>query len=281
MFVLRRFGDVDLPPGNPQSDMGSFDVVDTTVRVSGGFVLDAYGFGNAPAAATRFVHRASLRETTAETLETAYRSLLGQTGRVQKLHRYWLESGFSEWAYARLVSVRAVSNLIWPEQIDGITATFSMLTPQWNGRRHGYTWKFDEGEKFDTGLEFDNAESDQFEFTSSPGECTVENSGNRSAVDVQILVRAEGGAITSLDIAGPNGVSLGYDGTIDAGATLTIDGGNLSVLNGSADAYADFTMSSLNEYWIELSVGDNDFTFTWTGTATAVIVTFRFYDGWA
>lgn len=281
MFVFRRFGDIDLPPGNPQNDMGSFEVVETTVRVSGGFVLDAYGSRNAPAAATRFTHRASLKKSNTAALEVAYRRLLGQVGRIARLYRYWIDSGASEWAEARLVKVNATVDSRWPEEINGITAVFSMRAPHWNGLRHGYSWVFDEGEKFDSGLEFDNAESDQFELTSSPAECTVQNTGNRSAVDVRILVYAEGGSITELTLTGPNETNLSYDGTIDAGSTLTIDGGNLSVLNDAADAYADFTVSSLNEYWIELSTGENDFTFTWSGTATAVIVTFRFYDGWA
>ncbi|MBE2197476.1 MAG: phage tail family protein [Anaerolinea sp.] len=284
MFYFQRFGTLFLPDGSPKGDMASFETHETGEMVAGGFIYDTHGRDPLPSAPTAFTHHAGLLSNTPAELEDAYRSLLALYGQWNRLYRIWLPSQSVQWIYARLRKVRAQTDLEYPSVIRSVTCVFSARSPHWNGRRHGGSWKFDTGEKFDTGLEFDMQTDDVITLSAGTTVGNITNGGNVAVTAVRVVIKAVGTDIDEISIAiAETNCHIEYTDTISAGSSVAIDGGAMSVKEGTTNKYVNFELGAnhANQYWMQLAPGNNTITIVRTGGSAAATVTFEFYEGWA
>jgi len=294
MYSLRRFGDLTIPPYNPEFNESSGGSLDPVVITSGGVTFDLLGNEQAPREATSIQHRGTIlgegddaneQKADARSQYLAWRAMRGKRA---KLYRWIVEDdatgdGRWEWAYARLMSIssnRQHGQFTWLE----LDFNWRLISTTWNGTRHGGGWVLDDGESLDEGLALD--ESDTYTIEGSQDSFFVNNNGNDTVKNV--ILRLVGGstAFTSIRI---NTTIFGgtadftWAGSVDTDEVLVIDTGSFGITKDDADAYSGFDFTAAHEVqdWLPLEPGETIIHIFIVGGGSDSTITFEFYDGWA
>lgn len=295
MWELTRFGNdasIIVPKGKVKGSFGTFDTVDTIMQVAGGTPYDTYGRDIAPSQPGTIQQVAHLHDNTPAALENTYRALSGKRGHVERLFRTWHTTQLSEWVYARLKSVSAPHDTAFSGRnlLKSLTCTWSVLSPQWNGTRHGAGWDFNSGEYFNSGLNFNEDIFSVFQLENPTTWITITNSGNVAAQEIRLVITPNGSDITALTITK---FVPGLGNTVMFYMTIPIYSGNalhINLANKSLTydglTHADYNLFHLGaanpyEQWLLIEPGENIFSVQRTGGLAESTISFNFYDGWA
>lgn len=277
-YILYQFGDLVLPAYNGENDISTIAGRPAFIDLPGGRVFDASGADDSPTGATPLTKRCTLDADNAAQLRVAFNALRANPRKRKRLWRLW-DSGDAEWCWARFLGIQATrttKNHLHQE----MELQFVMISPRWYGGHHGGAWTLDNGIVLDTGYELDA--DDWRALTAGANSLTITNNGNRTVTNAVITVAAGSANITALKI-GVSGVSeLQYATTIDAGESVEIDCGALSVLNHGIENYAGFGLTANHKIddWLRLEPGENTVVVTITGGGTGAQALFEFFDGW-
>lgn len=276
-YLLERFGSLTLPTAKPNSTLDTGSIQSGLMDIPGG-AYDSWGSNQASMGAHRITHTALLTGNGLASIESTFNSWRAQIGKRDRLYRRH-PSGALQWVYARLSDVKANRQAGQINTFE-ISLTFEIAYSVWNGYKRGWSWALDDGSYFDTGLVFDST----YTYTiPQSGTIVLTSTGNYPVTNPLITIYAGGTSVTNLAMADSvAGFQMLYNGTIQAGGTLVIDGGAYTCYNGTADHYAYMARGSLhviNEWFKFLPGGTITITKTEAGTVTTGV--FSFSDGWA
>lgn len=294
MYSLRRFGDLTIPPYNPEFSENSGGSLDPVVITSGGVTFDLLGSEQAPREATTIQHRGTIlgegadgnaQKADARSQYLAWRAMRGKRA---KLYRWIVEDdetgdGRWEWVYARLMGFNAdrqYGQFTWLE----VDFSWRLISTTWNGTRHGGGWALDAGESLDEGLGLD--EDETYTITGSQVSLGIVNNGNETVKNAILRIVGGSSPLSSVRINTTlfdGDVDFTYTGIIDTGEELVIDTGSFSVTLDGADAYSGFSFTTGHEIqdWFPLEPLGTSVNVSVIGGGSDSTITFQFYDGWA
>lgn len=176
------------------------------------------------------------------------------------LGRRWLivemTDGSQRGTWAKLLSVdikHGIENLVYVP----VTLTFLATWPWWEDEDQ--IWRFDTGELFDDGLNFDQ----NFTTRSGAGTMTITNNGGDVISKGMILV--VGPSTAPIITNGANGYSISYGASVAAGSTLFIDFGEQTVIEAGVSGWNNVTLGDDQVGFFKLETGANLITFTGGG----------------
>ncbi len=264
-YKYTKFGDLDMPTGNPEHAIGAGPVAAYVVPLPGGGAYDPLGPEQAWTPGGQISVRGVLVKDTVEELEAAYLAWRAALGTRNRLYRVAASSGREEWAYARLIQIDCPRVPDFPTAL-AVDLTFVQLSRVWNG-----------------------ADRD-VDATLAAGTTRVSlaNAGNARVANPRLTVTAVGGELTRVEldvsVGGTQVVDLSWAGTVAAGQALVIDCGEASVKNNGADAYAGLTYGSAHLWddWLHLDPGTTTLSVIVEGAGVGSSTFHADYcDGWA
>lgn len=283
MYWLTHFGTTALPQYDAAFSIGPAPADVATVGLAGGGVYDAYGTGTARQRyPIQLRYACSVVGPSESTVRAEINALKALIGTYAKLWR--TEAGAAiparQWCWARLVDIDDSMRARMTHWNVPIAMSFMIVGP-WKGLQHRASWTFDSGLFFDAGLAFDSNEKTTL--TTSPQTIVVDNNGNLPVRDTVLWITAGDAAITYLKIGVTGVTEFYYDGTLAAGAKLTIDCETKSVLNVAAAGWNDLHLTANHKVadWLVLQPGNNNVIVTTTGGGTGSTIEFRYSDIWA
>lgn len=285
MYRLAYFAGVALQQFNQVDVIGS-GVTPTAYQVlANGGALDLFGSMDKHPGITERTKSLRFHRDDPATLESLFFRLLALRGKRDRLVRETV-SGDLHWAYARLVEVTASRDFTLTKfrSIQDIDLRFAQQDPTWRGDYHGL-WYFDDGHRFDEGLNFDS--SDPVALDSNPKTLTITigagEMGRMTSRAVRIVVDAGDASMSNVIISRTGGESLTYGASLGANGQLVIDTGAMQVKVNGADAYDNLILSPTADFacWFSLVPGDNVITVTYTGGGTGKQIEFQFFEEWA
>lgn len=277
-YYLDRFGSITLPVAMSNETATPVPAEERLVTTTAG-VFDADGAGRSR---QRFpntlTYQAIVDEATLAAQRTAIDALRAAVGTRAYLYRVADSDGAVHRALCRLVAMPHEREFEHQGYLP-IRLEFKQLTA-WQGATHG-TWYFDEGEEFDSGLDFDTNDY-LAALTASPASQVVSNGGNYPVTGAIFTVTAGSAALSNVVLYAV-GMDLRWDGSIPAGQALVVDCGAASVQLAGIDAYSDFYIGPTHtlEDWCRLEPGNTTIGLSVIGTLTGASWSIEYRDRWA
>lgn len=253
MYKMVSFGGVTLPTRMTTDDLSTGSADNSLQRTVGGVFDLAQGERRLPLVRT-VTHEGMYAASSAASLYTQVQALRNMLGTKAHLVRRRYD-GAEQWTEARLQSIEQ------PITVEehfafaaNIRAVFAVAGAAWRASTTtARTVAIGQGLTL----------------------ATVNNSGTEPVSDAILTITATT-SITSLSIELGN-AHLSYTATIQAGDTLVIDCGALTVVNDGVGDYDHLVLSSNHALagWLELAPGNNDIQITATGTGSLQIA---FYE---
>lgn len=278
-YYYDRFGALTLPEYNREASIAPAAAALRIVTTAAG-AFDADGSGRSM---QQFPHPLTLEAIVSEDAtadqRTALDALRAAVGTRAYLYRVADDNDTIQRALCRLQSMTAERRYEQRAAYQPIRLIFQQLEP-WRGEAYG-AWTLDSGELLDDGLLF-NATAYSVAISASPSSQAVTNGGNLPVADAVFTITAGSGNLTNPVLTG-GGMDLRWTGTIDAGDSLVIDCGALSVQDDGVDAYGTFALGSGHtiEDWCYLAPGATTVSLAVSGTLTGASWSVAFRDRWA
>lgn len=265
-YKLTKFGTTELPAYNAVSDVSTGGVQSLLTRVIGGW-FDGRGETRAaqePGALTKRF----LIHYDPDQIDDTFRALRGLHGKRDRLYREWRD-GIIEWCWARCVRIPGTRQP--RHNLAEATIEFERISPVWHTAYHG-AWFFDDGNYFDSGLNFDSSDLTG-SLSIGSNNVTCPNDGNADSRHPIITITGGSGAdITQIrmecyDLDDPDftvNQRVTWVGAFGDTDILIIDCGKQSVtFNGSPD-YDNLTIN-MKPGWLKISPGGVNMNIIVTG----------------
>lgn len=213
-------------------------------------------------------------------LADAWRARVGTQGRLYRRQA----SGWVQWIEATLESVVSPTGYL-ARGLPELTLTFFLRGQQWRGERRGEVWVLDDGSELDAGLMLDDV-AESWLVSGGPAGVdsvvNVPNGGNLAVTDGRWRLTAVGSDVTLVRITS-GGEALTWQGTLQAGDTLVLDGGRWEALNDGNGALAGVTLPTGRLAWTTVAAGGAAVTVRVTAALAtgAHVLVYEGYDGWA
>jgi hypothetical protein len=275
-YRLLEFGGVMLPTARIAGTFGTGPSVDATVRTIGG-MWDASGNADADVALPYEQTYSAWLMDTAATTQTQLEDLQALRGQRHILYRIDEVTDQLTWCWARCLQVRTPWQ-IQRKTMQPVDVIFQLQTP-WYGWLHGDDWFLDSSETLAAACDLE--ELTTFTLDASPIFCYLQNTGHAITRLGAITVTCNDAApITHVMIYEPP-FAIEWNGTLENGHLLQINGRTMSVVNDSEDAYSGFAFSSYasSAAWFQLAPGGNEVYVEFTGGGTTSTITFDYCDG--
>lgn len=187
-----------LPHTNPVQDESAGPAKVQLLDLAGGGAFDALGFDQAPAGQRTLVKSGTIFSTDDNALLSEFRALRALTGKRARLYRRAYATGEVEWSHARLVRIGSTRNVGDRHGLN-VDLEFFLISPVWNGERHGNGWYLDAGEILDSGLVVDE-DGDTILCDNATVTGVVTNGGNAAVKNPTITFTCGSSPLTNLAI---------------------------------------------------------------------------------
>ncbi len=249
MYYLYSFDGVRLPSRMAVEPNETGDAPATIVERVGGAV-DLAGSALRRSRVRVIQHRGVYIDESGQTAEQQFTALLAKWGRRGQLNRRRKSDAAEQWTYARLLNVSSRIDIEhWHANAIEVTTTFLL---------HGL-WRESTAQNISWAL---------------GGNKTVVESGN--PIEDAVLTVTATTDVYLVTVTTDNGTDLFYSGSISAGQSLVMHGGDLTVRNNGVGDYANLTYNSGHQvagFWII----DGTVTFTVTATSGTGTVYLSYY----
>lgn len=255
MYKIVRFGAVALPSRMATDDLSTGQVENSLQRTLGGVYDLAAGERRRPQVRT-LVHEGMYAAASAAALYSAVQPLRSMIGKKASLIRE-RHDGVEQWTEARLMGVdQPIAVADHFAHVANIRATFAIAGAVWRAMS-----TTSQAVAVGQGLTL----------------ATVANGGTEPVGDAILIITAAT-SITSIGLA-LGDAHFAFAATIQAGNSLVIDCGALSVTNDGVGAYDDLVLEADHAIggWLELAPGSNDLEITANGAGTLDIIFYEQY----
>lgn len=277
-YILYRFGSTQLiPVYDGSQNIGTGQARVESIDAPRGGAFDSLGKEQAFRGGYEMTASGSMIGSSASDLKTQFDALRAYLGKREKLYRID-DSGVMQWAWARLTGVSVTREVKHKQYLD-MDLSFYVFSSLWHGTLHG-SWRLDDGNALDDGLELDEALVILLDSTSKT--INLSNGGNGVLRDFEFAITPKGTAVTEVVFAVDGKTHMTWVGTVAVNTQLVFDFGAMSISNNGVDAYFGLTLSSSHKIddWMRLEPGSNNITITKTGGSTLTELAIVYYDGW-
>lgn len=282
MYEITRFGDITLSLKNAAYTESPVAARQAFVETTAG-TFDADGQRrNRPQYPHPIRYSCVVWGSTLAATRDELDALRGAVGTRSLLYRTARDDGSIHRCDARLVGMdvdTVTDNKRWRE----VTLNFQQFGP-WEGGSHGSGWRFDDGEFFDSGRDFDEANDATTNITGDNHTFFVTNAGTIPVRNVVMTLTVGANPISQFRVVSPtSGMDLRWIGAMTNGQQLVIDTGAFSVEMQGSDAYSGFLLGPLHtlESWAELLPGSNQINVSAVGSASTAKFSIAYKDNWA